>query len=285
METIIGIFSGGVSGALLVWLLRGWISERLKQSIRNEYSQKLETHKAELNTRIQAIQHENQLHRLRTSLFFDHQRNAFAALLAKVAEVNQRWIDEAYVQDEGLTEGVPYEAYQDLRKTFYQHQLFLDRTCLAAMELVFECYTDSFPFDDGSGAPPRQRNPHAPYDAIEYLQPRLAELFQRKIGVSGEERAEREIVLFGAIRLLNRYNFPDVGLPPKGALAIDRRDEPAESVAKAQQNIAELLAALKGLQNYLRRDGAVFHEAAMKADRYLSVLQPPSDEEGGPTKE
>jgi len=188
------------------------------------------------------------------------------------------------VPDEGLTEGVPYEAYKDLRKTYYQHQLFLDRACLAAMELVFECYTDSFPFDDGSGAPPRQRNTRAPYDAIEYLQPRLAELFQRKIGVSGEENAEREIMLFGAIRLLNRYHFSDVGLPPKGTLALDRRDEPADAVAKAQQNVVELLTVLKGMQDYLRREGAVFHEAATKADRYLSVLQQAGDEKGSPTK-
>lgn len=110
MDTIWGIFSGGLGGALLVWLLRGWISERLKHSIRHEYSQKLETHKAQLNTRIQAIQHESQLHQLRTSLFFDHQRNAFAGLLAKIAEVNQAWFEAEYVPDEGLTGPVPHEA-------------------------------------------------------------------------------------------------------------------------------------------------------------------------------
>jgi len=69
MDVILSIFSSGATGALLVWLLRGWISERLKQSIQHEYSQKLETHKAELNTRIQALRHENQMQQLRTSLF------------------------------------------------------------------------------------------------------------------------------------------------------------------------------------------------------------------------
>lgn len=126
METVLGILSGGATGALLVWLLRGWISERLQQSIRHEYSQKLETHKAELNTRIQAIQHENELRQLRTSLFFDHQRNAFAGLLAKIAEVNQKWIDQEWQRDEGLTGSVPYEAYKNLQAGYYEHQLFLD---------------------------------------------------------------------------------------------------------------------------------------------------------------
>jgi hypothetical protein len=110
MDTILSIVSGGATGALLVWLLRGWISERLQQSIRHEYSQKLENHKAELNTRIQAMQHENQLQQLRTSLFFDHQRNAFAAFLTKIAEVNQAWIEKEFEDEIGLTGPVPYEA-------------------------------------------------------------------------------------------------------------------------------------------------------------------------------
>lgn len=32
------ILSGGFAGAALLWLLRGWIIERLKQSIQHEYS-------------------------------------------------------------------------------------------------------------------------------------------------------------------------------------------------------------------------------------------------------
>jgi len=162
MDAILSILSAGITGALLVWLLRGWISERLKQSIQHEYSQKLETHKAELNTRIQELQHENQLQQLRTSLFFDHQQNAFAGILAKIAEVNQIWVDKEYEYEVGITGPVPNELYKELRTMYYQHQLFLDPPCLAAMELVFECYSDSFTFDDRSGAPPISvmRMPH-----------------------------------------------------------------------------------------------------------------------------
>lgn len=39
---------GGVTAAALVFLLRGWITQRLKQSIKSEYDRKLEDHKAEL---------------------------------------------------------------------------------------------------------------------------------------------------------------------------------------------------------------------------------------------
>ncbi|MBN1274237.1 MAG: hypothetical protein JXB26_18395 [Candidatus Aminicenantes bacterium] len=272
METILSVLSGGASGALLVWILRKWISERLKQSIRYEYSQKLESHKAELNSRIEEIKHENELLQLRTSLFFDHQRNAFASLLAKIASVNQKWLDEGYNEDVGLTGPVPYETYKDLMATYYEHQLFLDAQCLAAMELIFDYYTDSFPYDDGLGEPPKSRDIEAAYAAVEYLQPRLAELFQSRIGVMNGKHAERDIALLGAIRLLNLYHFTDVDLPPKDALMLTHNDRPSDAVAKAEDNISELVGKLHRFQIYLRRKGGFFNKAALKTSRYLSML-------------
>ena len=48
-ETIFtSILSSSVIAAALVWLTRSWISERLKNSIRYEYDQKLESHKSQL---------------------------------------------------------------------------------------------------------------------------------------------------------------------------------------------------------------------------------------------
>lgn len=271
MDTVLSILSGGAAGALLVWLLREWISERLQQSIRHEYSQKLETHKAELNTRIQAIQHDNQLQQLRTSLFFDHQRNAFAGLLAKIAEVNQIWIDNEYEKYEGLTGPVPYEAFKDFRATFYKHQLFFDNACLAAIELVLDSYQASFPFDDGSGQL-QKRDVRVAFETVQFLQPRLAELFQNRIGVSTSRRAEYEIALLGAIKLLKDHHIKEIGLPPDGSLKLDRRDEPAEAVAKAEAHCEELLAKLQEFEAYLKGDGAWLHESALKTRRYLDIL-------------
>lgn len=271
MDTVLSILSGGAAGALLVWLLRKWISERLQQSIRHEYSQKLETHKAELNTRIQAIQHENQLQQLRTSLFFDHQRNAFASLLAKIAEVNQIWIDEEYEEYEGLAGPVPYEAFKDFRSTFHKHQLFFDNACLATIELVLDSYRASFPYDDGSGQLQR-RDVQAAFEAVQFLQPRLAELFQNRIGVSTSQRAEYEIALLGAIKILNKHHIKEIDLPPDGSLKLDRRDESAEAVAKAEAHLEELLAKLQEFELYLKGDGTWLHEAALKTRRYLDIL-------------
>lgn len=274
MDTILSIVSGSTAGALVALLFRGWITERLKQSIQHEYSQKLETYKAELNTRIQAIQHENQLYQLRTSLFFDHQRNAFAGLLAQIAETNRKWVDKEYNGEEGFTGHVPDDAYKDLRTSYFRHQLFLDNSCLAAMELVFDCYGDSFPTVDGSGEQLQPGDADSAYEAVEYLQPRLAELFQNRIGVTTNHWAEREIALFGAIRLLNRYHFTEIELPPGGSLKLTHRDRSADAVAKAEDNYEELLSTLRRFQDHLRRDGGIFHEAAMKASRYLTMLVP-----------
>ncbi len=276
MDTILSLLSGGAAGFVLVWLLRGWISERLQQSIRHEYSQKLENHKAELNTRIQAIQHESQLQQLRTSLFFDHQRNAFASLLAKIAEVNQAWIDKEFVNDEGLRGPVPYDAYKDLQATFYTHQLFFDNACLAAIDLILKCYSDSFSIDERSGDR-YDRDAGAAYDAVQFLQPRLAELFQNRIGVSTSRRAEREIALLGSILILNKHHFKKVGLPPNGSLKLDHDDRPAEAVVIAESNFDELIEKLREFESYLKSDGGWYHEAALKTTRYLEILSPPLD--------
>lgn len=273
MEALLSILSGSATGALLVYFLRGWISERLQQSIRHEYSQKLATHKTELKPQIQAIRHENELRQLRTSLFFDHQRNAFAGLLAKIAAVNQMWIDKEFVRDEGLSGPVPDDAYKELQAAYYEHQLFLDSPCLAAMELVFECYRGSFPCDDGSGAPPQSRDNWAAYEAVQYLQHRLAELFQSRIGVTTRHRAKKEIALLAAIRLLNTYHFTELEIPPQGTLALGYRDQPPDAVRRAEDNLDDLLGRLECFRDDLRREGGGWPEASLKATRYLEMLE------------
>lgn len=214
---------------------------------------------------------ENQLRQLKTSLFFDHQRQAFAGILGKIAEVNRIWIEKEYhVPDEGLTGPVPYTAYQELRTVYYQHQLFLDPCCLAAIELIFECYHDSF--DDEFEPTARPRYYDAAYRATEYLQPRLAELFRSRIGVTAPGHGEREIALLGSIRLLNRYHFPEIDLPPKGPFKLIDWEGAPEAVAKAEDNFRELVSRLKQLQGFLKQDNRFFHEAATKTTQYLTML-------------
>lgn len=271
METFLSIISGGVGGAILTVLLRGWITERIKQSIQHEYAHKLENHKSELNSKLQAISHENQLNQLRTSLFFDHQREAFAKVLATIAKAAREWWETYDPEEGGLIEPVPLEAYKEVKRAYYDHRLFLDGDCMAAIELVLEFMGDSFPVDDGSGQL-HPRDCRAPYDAIEFLQDRLPELFQEKIGLSVPGRAKNDIALLGAIRLLNRYHFARIGLPVKGVLKLAYDDSPADAVRKAEENITELIKKMMEFQQYLLRDPSCFHEAETKICRYLRML-------------
>ena len=150
MDIFITILTGGTSGAIISWLARTWISERLKQSISFEYSQKLENYKTDLNAKVEAIKHDNQVSQLRTSLFFDHQREAYASLIAKVAEINEDW---GYLADPeyGLWERVPYASYKELKNLMFKHQLFLDDESIMALDLILDTYFRSFPFDPGDG--------------------------------------------------------------------------------------------------------------------------------------
>lgn len=299
MEALLSILSGGLGGGLLVWLLRSWISERLKQSVRHEYSQKLETHKAELkaeyekqlelyrvelNSRMEAIRHQYELDKQKRSLFFDHQREAFASLLSKIAEVKKCWIEAAFEPYVGLTKPVPGDQYQSVLDVYYENQLFLDDSCLAAVELVLEALRASLPYDDGSGNL-RPSDIDLAYDRLEYLQPRVGALFQYKLGVGADRKAEYELALLGSILLLNRYHFRDIGLPVKGKLKLDARCQAADAVIKAENNKLEMLVKLKEFHAYLREGHGTFHETAMEISRYLTILnEPPNKPDAGDVK-
>ena len=271
MEYFLSILSGGASGAILVWLAKGWISERLKQSIQYEYAEKLESYKTELNSKIEGIKHDNQVSQLRTSLFFDHQRDAFASLITKIAQLNGEWM-KSYDPEDGLYVPVPIEGYRELENLLYKHQLFLDEECLMVMSLTMNAYSRSFPYDDGSGAPPHQNDsrPHVSY--IEYLQPRIASIFRSKIGVEADPQHLTDVAILSAIELVNNYHFLDVGIPPKGNLSTKRIENASDKVAIGQENIEELIVLLKAFDAYLCRDGGWFHEAQLQVKQTLNVL-------------
>ena len=272
MEYFLSIISGGISGAVLIWLAKGWISERLKQSISHEYAEKLESYKTELNSKIEGIKHENQVSQLRTSLFFDHQRNAFASLITKIAQLNAEWMS-SYDPDDGLYVPVPIRGYKELENLLYQHQLFLDEECLMAMSLTMNVYSRSFPYDDRSGEPPHQNDSRPHLSNIEYLQPRIASIFRSKIGVESDPQDLADVAILSAIELVNNYHFLDVGIPPKGNLSTKRVEHASDKVAIGRANIEALVDLLKKFDSYLCRDGGWFHEAQIQVKHTLNVLK------------
>ena len=273
MDYMLSVFSGGISGAVLVFFLKGWISERLKQSIQYEYSEKLENYKTELNSKVEAIRHENQVSQLRTSLFFDHQRNAYANIMTKIAEINHEWVSTYDPDEGGLFKPVPFGAYKSLRQLLNEHQLFLDDECLMPLELIMDTYRSSFPFDDRSGAPPHQGDSLPKVSFIEYLQPRIASIFKGKIGVDSNSDHLREVAILTAINLVNSYHFIDIEIPPKGNLSTKKIEDAADMVVVGDKNYQELLTLLAQFDKYLSRDGGWIHEAQLKVKQCLRILE------------
>ncbi len=272
MELMLNIVSGGLSGAIIVWLFRHWISERIRESIKHEYAQRLEAYKAELNANMQAALYERQLHQLRTSLFFDHQRLAFASILSHIAETKRRWSEVGYDPDEGwMNEPVPSGEYDKLKKVYSDHQLFLDQDCIFALNLVLEAMSDSFPFQEGDGTL-QHRDCHEPYERLVFLQDRVAMLFQEKIGIRASPEAREELALLGAIKLVNHYHFASIDLPVKGVLLLTQNDNASEAVIKARNNKKVLISKLKEFKDYLEKEGS-FYEASVRATQCLTLLQ------------
>ena len=271
MDIIVTILGGGVGGAVISWLARTWISERLKQSIGFEYSQKLESYKTDLNAKVETIKHDNQVTQLRTSLFFDHQREAYASLITKVAKINEDW---GYLTDpdEGLWERVPYSSYKELKNLMLKHQLFLDDESMMALDLILDTYLRSFPFDMGDGKP-HQSETSALLATCEYLQPRLASIFRSKIGMTKDELDLKEVATLAGITYLNTYHFLDVEVPPEGILNIRGMDNAADKVRLGLDNFAELSTRLDAFDLYLSKDGGWIHEAQTKVKRTSAILR------------
>lgn len=271
MSIFTSIVSGGMSGAILVWLLKSWISVRLKQSIQHEYAERLEIYKTELNSKIESIRHDNQVSQLRTSLFFDHQRNAFALILTEITKLNDEWI-KGFDADVGLYEPVPSKGYRNLVNSLSEHQLFLDSECQLAISLIMNAYSSSFPFDDGSGAPPHQSDSSPKVAYIEYLQPRLASIFRNKIGIQSDPSHLKDLAVLAAIELVNNHHFLEIGIPPKGALSTRKVKSASDKVIIGRQNVGELVELLRVFDDYLDRDGSWLPETQFEVSQCLSIL-------------
>ncbi len=55
MEYILSLISGGIGGAIVIWLMKNWFAERIKQSIKAEYDEILERLKTSLAFREKAL--------------------------------------------------------------------------------------------------------------------------------------------------------------------------------------------------------------------------------------
>lgn len=282
MEYLLSLLSGGASGAVLIWLSKSWISERLKQSIgheysrkleqhKHEYSQELEKHRSELNVQLERAKHYNQVSQIRTSLFFDHQRNAFAAIIKKTVEVNGKWTED-YDPQEGLYSSVPRDEYLELVSLFHEHQLFLDDECLVFMTLLMDAYTDSYPYFDGMET--HYNDNSEVFGFVEYIIPRMASVFRSKIGVGDNSVHLRQIIVLSAMILINGINLQILGFdfPPNGVFHVKNKHRAADIVKAGMENLAELERKLTELDQYLNDKDVGFVDIQLKVRRCLGVM-------------
>jgi viroplasmin and RNaseH domain-containing protein len=118
------ITSATVSG-LLIWFTKSWISERLKNVIKNEYDQKLETHKAELKAKTDV-----EIVKLRAQL----------NIMAKEHEVRFSKLHEKRAEVITATYALLKQLFLALRKHVIKYQPNKDDDIKERRELVFRAY-------------------------------------------------------------------------------------------------------------------------------------------------
>ena len=111
MEYILSVLSGGTSGAIVIWLMKNLIAERVKQSIKAEYDEILERLKTSLAFREKALDTLIQVSGELSNR--DDLSSAIEALQTKNQKAVMQYIGER--KDEYSTN---YDAYRKIRYLF-----------------------------------------------------------------------------------------------------------------------------------------------------------------------
>ncbi len=258
---IISSICGSFFGGLVSLIMRSWLSEKIKQSIQYEYSQRMELLKEKFSS-----------NQLRVSLFFEHQRDVFTKIITQLFKIKEKWGKAAFEPDVGFLDvPVPYEEYEEFISLINESQLFLDSACSISIDLAVESMQESFPFVDGDGTKISRCCSNA-YGKLEFLIPRIANIFRSKIGVDDSDKSIKEICLYSSMRLLNEYHFKEIDLPMSGDLKITRKDTELEFIQRAKENEKLLISKLTQFRDYLLKEGGCYHKAALTATRCLEIL-------------
>ena len=204
-QTLLTIGLSTVTSGAIVWLLKEWISNRLKGAISYEYSEKLQEHKMRMDDQLaaqkkqfdadlQAVRLAHEVNQTRTSLFFDHQRNAFSEISSEISSQLTTW-GHILSEAEPMRRGFILSFKNDLQKRVSDHQIFVDPECQAALELVIDIYNTYAGRQDY----PHEADVPSELQCVLYLRPRIVALFQKKIGVPYDTRALGEIGVLGVI--------------------------------------------------------------------------------------
>jgi hypothetical protein len=162
--------------ASLVWLSKSWISERLKNAIKNEYDEKLETHKAKLkaeaDTSVERLKCELQIaaseRNVRYSRIFERQATTIADLYTKLLSYYEALKEYTkFIETSGdLPRSERLVALNKANRDFYDcfrvNKLYLPKETVDQIEAFHNELTDvRFNFLFGVDLPLLNRAPNA----------------------------------------------------------------------------------------------------------------------------
>lgn len=221
-----------VSSGLLVWLTRFWLSERLKQSIENEYKVNFEKLRSEL-----------EVTRLRTGFFFDHQRAAFSEILKCADELNRRWLYEGASEDRATISAPPIDGYRELVALGSRHRLFLDDDANFGFQVLVGWYEDAFDLAEGPDS--NEIDTSVFYDYATFSVGRLAVVFQKIIGVSNDASALLDLTVLISVQRLNAIKLSGMVRDLPSHLKIVPHQPASAVVRLGSQNVNDLRAYLE----------------------------------------
>lgn len=232
------------------------------ESIKTIYAQNLEK-----------IKFDNELAKVRTSFFLDHQRLSYASILELISEIFDEWAKGMDYENDNFV-SAPRDSYSKLQKMYYKTNLYLDEECALLIVLLQEAIIHSMPYDVNDEKVLDQDRCRAAFDRFQFFFERGVFLFREKIGLNSTANSMNDIAILGGIILINRYHFSEIELPHKGVFSI-RRHSVKELVKIGNIHIQELINELRKFKTYLERDPqyeVFFNSAYLELVIYLKVL-------------
>ena len=140
----------GVTAAIVVWLAKLWLSERIKTAIKSEYDEKLETHKAQLKAqsevaieRLRSQLHSASLeHEIRFSRLHEMRANAISETYSCLKEMYFRLADyvKPFEPAGGSTQQERFkrliESYREFNEAYSKKLIFFPTSTANKLEAI-----------------------------------------------------------------------------------------------------------------------------------------------------
>ena len=260
LDAIAGWFStivisaSGVA-AFLYFLLK----KTLEKTIDSRFDENLEN-----------IKHELQLEQQKMSIVYQQQKDSFRKVL--MAMHNAIEAIAANIEGDGgdwlpITE----DKVSAFSRVLAEESLFMEERSDHALRLFREIMWTAVRYEDTY---PRSDVVWRSYNQMKFISDRLAEHFRLRVGLESRKTDSLfEIELLGACRLINRFTFPDSGMPTNGPLRYQDHGSATQLVALAREHPEELRSELSKLRNALISHSSIFFEDVVDVDWHMERVK------------